>query len=321
MKSLLLEAVGRLRSMAVLPPIPGPDEVVLRMSHCAVCRTDAKMWREGHRDLILPRILGHEICAFDEVSGGRFVVWPGRACGECAYCRAGVENLCSHMIILGFHRDGGYAELLAAPASSLIPIPPVLPGHLACLAEPVGCALNALDQIQLSEGNSILIYGGGSLGLLMAMAAREMGAEPFLVETNSHKLERSKEFRTRLGIGGSIGNSCAEFDAAVNATPSFNTLPEGLSKIKAGGCFCLFSGLPNEGFIPVSLINEIHYRQLHLVGAYGCTRNQMAQAIALLQCRQEAIELLVEELIGLDQVPSALPRVLSGEAFRFIVAF
>jgi L-iditol 2-dehydrogenase len=321
MKSLLLEAVGRLRSVAVPPPKPEPNEVVLRVSHCAVCRTDAKMWREGHRDLVLPRILGHEVCAFDEVHGDRFVVWPGSACGECAQCRAGLENLCRHMSILGFHRDGGYAEFAAAPASSLIPVPPTLPGRLACLAEPLGCALNALEQIQTSSGKSILIYGGGALGLLLAMAARDAGAEPFLAEINARKLERSEGFRLRLGITGSVENHRSDFDAVINATPALDTLPEGLSGLKAGGWFCLFSGFPNEGFIPVSLINEIHYRQLHLVGAYGCTRVNMAKAVTLLDRYQDDIEPLIEETINLDRVPGVLSSVLSGQAFKFIVAF
>jgi L-iditol 2-dehydrogenase len=321
MKALLLEAVGRLRPVAVPPPKPGPNEVVLLVSHCAVCRTDAKMWHEGHRDLILPRILGHEICAFDEASGGRFVVWPGKACGECATCRAGLENLCRQMTILGFHRDGGYAELVAAPASSLIPVPALLAGHLACLAEPLACTLNALEQIRLSRGKSILIYGGGSMGLFMAMAAREIGAEPFLVETNRRKLERSEEFRTRFGIPGSVESNRTEFDAVVNATPALTTLSEGLSKLKSSGWFCLFSGFLNEGLIPANLINEIHYRQVHLVGAYGCTRDQMKRAVGLLDRCQDGIDSLIEETIHLDRVPGILSSVLSGQTFKFIVAF
>jgi len=135
------------------------------------------------------------------------------------------------MSILGFHKNGGYAEFVAAPASSLIAVPADLPGHLACLAEPLASALNALEQIKLSRGTSILIYGGGALGLLMAMAAREAGAEPFVVETNQRKLERSQEFRSSFGIAGGLDCRRTEFDAVINATPNFTTFPDGLSKL------------------------------------------------------------------------------------------
>jgi L-iditol 2-dehydrogenase len=321
MKCLLLEAVGRLKPAEILPPKPGQDETVLKVSHCAVCRTDAKMWREGHRDLILPRILGHEICGSDEKSGGRFVAWPGRSCGECAPCRAGLENLCRHMSILGFHRDGGYAENISVPVSSLIPVPAALPGHLACFAEPLGCALNALEQVGLSSGMSLLIYGAGTLGLLLAMAARAIGGEPFLVETNSRKLDRSREFRRSFGITGNLTCGSGEYDAAINAAAAPSTFNEGIYKLKAGGCFCLFSGFSGGDPIPADLINEIHYRQLHVVGAYGCTRDNMAKALVLLQCYRDDIESLIEDRIGLEQVPDVLSAVLSGQALKSVVVF
>ena len=320
MKALLLETVGRITTKDLPAPEPKPEEVVLKVSHCAVCRTDAKMWQQGHRDLVLPRILGHEICAYKQTSGERFVVWPGAACGECAPCRAGLENLCRHMSILGFHRHGGFAELVAAPTSSLIPVPADLPGPLVCLAEPLACALNALDQSKLSSGMSVLIYGGGTLGLLIAMAARELGAEPFLVETNRRKLERSKALQLEFGIIGTLECPDAEFDVAVNATPSLSTFSEGLSRVKADGRFCLFSGF-SDSSVPTGLINEIHYRQLQVVGAYGCTRDQMVRALNLLRHHEHTFDLLIEDRLGMEQVPAILPAVLSGEAFKYVVVF
>jgi L-iditol 2-dehydrogenase len=321
MKALLLETVGRITTIDLPTPEPKPDEVVLKVSHCAVCRTDAKMWQQGHRDLVLPRILGHEICAYNQVNGERFVVWPGMACGECVPCRAGMENLCRHMSILGFHRHGGFAELVAVPTSSLIRVPADLPGPLACLAEPLACALNALDQSRLSPGMSVLIFGGGTLGLLIAIAARELGAEPSLVESNRRKIERSRALRLKFGIIGTIECPDAEFDAAVNATPSLSTFSEGLAGLKADGRFCLFSGFSGSSSIPTGLINEIHYRQLQVVGAYGCTRDQMIRALTLLRQHEHTFELLVEDRIGMAQVPAILPAVLSGEAFKYVVVF
>jgi L-iditol 2-dehydrogenase len=222
---------------------------------------------------------------------------------------------------LGFHRDGGYAEFIAAPVASLIPVPPDLPGHLACLGEPLGCALNALDQLTLSPGMTLLLYGGGTLGLLTAMAARTMGIDPFVVETNGEKLRRSERFRKSFGIVGKVACNNSDFDAVINATTALTTLPEGLSRLKSGGRFSLFSGFPGDGSLPVALLNEIHYRQLHLVGAYGCTRKQMALALNLLRGAGSDAELLIEECINLDQVPAVFPAVLSGGVFKFVVVF
>jgi D-arabinose 1-dehydrogenase-like Zn-dependent alcohol dehydrogenase len=82
MRCLLLETFGRLEFAEIPPPKPTQDEMLLKVSHCGVCRTDAKIWHEGHRDLILPRVLRHEIFGSEKESGSRFVAWPGRSCGE-----------------------------------------------------------------------------------------------------------------------------------------------------------------------------------------------------------------------------------------------
>lgn len=87
------------------------DRVFLKVICCAICRTDAKMWRSGHRDLVLPRVLGHEIAGIDPASGQLYAVWPGQVCGTCDYCRTGRENLCEEMQIIGFHTDGGVPGL------------------------------------------------------------------------------------------------------------------------------------------------------------------------------------------------------------------
>jgi len=320
MKSLVLESPGVLKLTDMQVPEPEPHERLLRVTHCAVCRTDAKMWSQGHRDLRLPRILGHEVCVVPSDSSGRFVVWPGTACGTCEYCRKGFENLCSAMEILGFHRHGGFAEYLAAPADSLVPVPPELPGAIACLAEPLACTLNALDRVGAAPGERLLIYGAGPVGLLMALAARSRGALPFLHEINAEKLARSHDFRGQIGAELHREDRPGDYDVAVNAAPAWETLGAGLRNLAAGGRFCVFSGFPAGDPVPAGLINEIHYRQLVVSGAYGCTRDQMREAVGILCAFREAAQRLIEDTIGLPRVADAFSSILSGMVLKFVVA-
>lgn len=297
-----------------------PGETVLRVSHCSVCRTDAKAWQKGHRDLTLPRVLGHEIAGIDESTGGRFVVWPGRACGACPDCSAGHENRCLHMSILGFHRDGGFAEYVTVPESALIPIPPSLPGHLACLAEPLACTLNALESTGISSGKSVLIFGAGAVGLMASLAARAQGATAFVLEPNPAKYAKSEAFRQAVGVRTFPGSDAGGMDIAVSAAPSLDTFTEGLKRLKPGGRFCHFSAFVDDSPVPLSCINDIHYRELQVTGAYGCTRNQMNGALRLLDEYREQAALLIEETIDLKRVPDVLPIILSGQALKFVVA-
>lgn len=321
MKCLQLEQPGFLHLRQKATPEPKDREVLLRISHCALCRTDAKMFRQGHRDLILSRVLGHEICGLDPETHKRFVVWPGRSCGACSPCLRGEENLCRQMRILGFHRDGGLSEFVTVDKTALIPIPTSLPGEIACLAEPLACALNALQQANLGEEEKLLIYGAGPVGLLMALAAVSRGIDTHIAEKSPSKLQRSEEFRTRLNISVAQDVNDSEFDAVINAAPAVETFIDGIAKLRPGGCFCVFSGITDVAAIPTHVLNEIHYRQLRVVGAYGCTWAQMADAVELLSNRQKDVLLLIERRIRLEDVPDALLQILNGEKFKYVVEF
>ena len=319
MKSLILEKIDCLNYQKTPIPVAGSDEILLKVTHCAVCRTDAKMWKMGQRDLVLPRILGHEICGYEMDGQKRFVAWPGKACGTCVQCKQGTENLCETMKVTGFHKNGGFAEYVTVPESSLISIPDELPGNIAALAEPLACAINALEMINVTAGSKVLIYGAGTAGLLIALAVKEKNANPFIAEINSVKIERSKKFQDKTGIKAAQEFNQMKFEFVINAASSVDTFLNGVRMLKSGGGFCLFSGFTDSRSISADLINEIHYLQLKVTGAYGCTRRQIKEAVKILTKQQDKVDLLIEEYLNLEQVPSVLPKILSGEYLKFII--
>lgn len=303
----------------IAPPSPSPGWTIVRTARCALCRTDAKMWKQGQRDLVLPRVLGHEISGWREDTNERVAVWPASTCGQCAYCRSGTENLCPHIQILGFSADGGLADKVLVPEPSLFMLPPDLPHAVACLAEPLACCINALDQANVGATHAVLIFGGGPVGLLMGLASRARHAEPFIVDINPQRLQQSEEFRTVLEIPGNSDPGSIVFDFAVNACPSVETISNGTACLKPGGSFCVFSGLGKDDSVPAHTLNEVHYRQLHVVGAYGCTRDQFGRAIGILHEFQGTARLLIESEIGLETTALALERLLSQQGMKIIV--
>ena len=319
MKAWVLTKPGRGGVAEVRSPVAGRHDTLLRVRACALCGTDAKAWAHGHRDLRPPRILGHEICAEDPRSGRRFVVWPGSGCGSCGNCVSLNGSLCQSTRILGFHRDGGLAERLAAPTASLVPVDDAIPDALAALAEPTACALNGIETAFVKRGDRVLIVGGGPVGLLAALAARDASAEPFVLEARSERLDRSAEFRERLGIQAGTEPPRGEFDAALNAAPDPAGVDRPLALLRAGGHFAFFSGMPSDAGVPARTLNEAHHRRLTVHGAYGCTRDQMVKALAVIGAHREAAASLVDAEIPLDDVTDALPRLLAGDAMRLVV--
>ncbi|MGD8662110.1 MAG: alcohol dehydrogenase catalytic domain-containing protein [Desulfobacterales bacterium] len=299
---------------------PLEDYKLLKVQYCAVCRTDAKMWNEGHRDLVLPRVPGHEIVAIDS-SAKRVAVWPGINCGGCGYCLSGRENLCEHMKIIGFHTDGGFADYILAPQRSLIPVPDQIPSLLVCFAEPTGCALNAVDKLKLKPGDRMIIYGGGTLGLIAALVCLTKGAIPLIVEKSAEKIDKAKPFLDECGIQCRQDTGQTEFEAALNACPDHIAFNSSILKLAKGGRFSFFSGLSKNQNIQTDLLNLMHYKEAELYGTYGLTRNNMAEAVVLIEQNVTAYEKLIEDLVPPQQVPSLFADVLSGKSLKYIIDF
>lgn len=317
---LVLKGLKDLTWQTAPKPSPESGFIVLRVHYCAVCRTDAKMWNEGHRDLVFPRVPGHELIAADE-SGNRFVVWPGTTCGRCRYCRSGRENLCEEMKIMGFHHDGGFSDYLLAPRENLIPVPPELPSHIACFCEPVGCVLNALEKLSLKARDRMIIFGGGTLGVLIAIIAKDKGYRPTVIEKNAEKIEKLMDIFTHLDIPCVKETTESEFDASLTACPDPIAFSLGVAKLGKGGRFSFFSGLTKNEHIETNLLNLIHYKENQVHGAYGLTRAHMRDALPYLARHADLLGKLIEGIFPPSEAANIMPKVLGGDALKFILAF
>ena len=319
MKVLILKGIKHLYIDDIDTPDCSDNEILLKVLYCSVCRTDAKMWSQGQRDLVLPRVLGHEICGQKLDSAERFIVWPANICNNCNYCRNGVENLCNTIQVIGFHRDGGFAQYIKVPKESLIRISENIPPEIACMTELLSSAINAVEQVNIQKNQKVLIYGGGPAGLLLGIACQHFGADSFIIEKKSEKIKLGSQFCKNAGIYISDAVTFDNFDVVINAAPDPTSLPAGILKLNTGGKYCIFSGLPNNNNLSVDLLNEVHYRQLTLIGAYGSTKEHMKIALKILENNIQTVSLLIHEIIKLEDVPSVLPKVLLGQSLKYVV--
>jgi 2-desacetyl-2-hydroxyethyl bacteriochlorophyllide A dehydrogenase len=318
MKALVLEDIKKIRIANIEVPNCGNEETLLKVTYCSVCRTDAKMWFQGQRDLILPRILGHEICGQTIDTDEHYIVWPASTCNKCHFCKNGIENLCHDIQVIGFHRDGGFAQYVKVPKEALIKVPKGVPPEIACMTELLSSAINAIEQVKLQKNQKVLVFGGGPAGLMLALACKHYEAEPFIVENNPKKIEQIEQICKKADVH--ISDPVFDkFDVVVNAAPDPNTLEEGIMKLNSGGKYCLFSGFTKNINIPSELLNEIHYRQLTIIGAYGSTKRQMEIALKILENNTQTIRMLIHKIITLESVPAVLPEILLGQNLKYIV--
>jgi L-iditol 2-dehydrogenase len=290
------------------------------------------MWQRGHPALHCPRILGHEISGVvaevaKEVEGvkigDKVQVYPGISCGTCRFCRQGRENLCPSIRILGFSVDGGFSQYLTLPEQAisqgcLITVPHPLSSAEAAMAEPLACCLNGLEKVAMRQGETVLIFGAGPMGCLFAMAAKHHGSgRVIVVEKDSNRIHQA-----RVGLGDDVLDptnvelvqAVQELTGGVGADVVVTCFREAaleyplLDLAAPGGRVLMFSGISaDKGVVPTDL-NAVHYRELALVGAYGCTSIQCQRALGLMADGLDVHWLISQnvDLHGLEESFSAL---------------
>ena len=174
-------------------PEPGAGEVLLRIECVGICGSDIEYYRHFQCGAFTPRepfVLGHEFCGIIEkighgvthiALGSRAVVEPSISCATCRYCLEGHYNLCDNMRFYGSasaypHLNGGFREYLTAPIRNLHVLPAQFSAAEGALLEPLAVAVHALRRARPLDNNRLLIIGGGTIGQLLAMAARAYGA-------------------------------------------------------------------------------------------------------------------------------------------------
>ena len=319
MKAVLIEKIGSFKYTEMDVPVPKSGEALIKVSVTGLCRTDLKIIKVGHRDLLLPRVPGEEVIGIVEAMGSddleisigqRVYIYPGISCGECRPCKSGAGNLCEEMKIMGFHRDGGFAEYLSAPLKSLTPVPDELPDEEAILTEPLSCCLNAIELARISEGDKVGIWGAGPAGTLLSRAVKAFGGTALNVE---------KDKRRRLLIEGYETLPEKGLDAAFVAVGDKNAYIEAMESLGPRGRLVVFSGLPKDGSLFQVDFNRMHYLEQTVVGAYGCSYRHGVQALNMIAAGQVNVKDMISHKMPLSELEEALGLVERREGMKILL--
>ena len=333
MRAAMLTAPGQLSVRESPRPACPPGGVLLRVMACGLCASDLKMWRLGHKELKLPRILGHEVIGLVQESrdspiaaGLAVQVAPGMPCGACPACLGGHHNRCAQVGVLGFSLDGGLAEYMAVPAKgvaggALIPLPAGLDMTAASLAEPLACALNAWQQAGLTAGETVAVIGAGPVGRLAAWSAKALGARSVVV-MDQDPARLMELGLPAVGVKGKGWLDAARealkggADVVLPACPDPRVLPWGMELLNPGGRLVMFSGLKEPARLD---LNQVHYRELSIIGAYGCTAEQNRRALDFLAQNAIPHNLIISHCLPLEQVPQGLELMERRGALKVVI--
>lgn len=221
MKACVLHAIGDLRYEEVSDPVMKSGEVLLRIRAAGICGSDIqRVFDKGTYHF--PTIPGHEFAgevvdAFDGADkaliGKRAAVFPMLPCMHCPSCQIGEYAQCKNYNYYGSRCDGGFAEYLAVKAENLVMVPEEVSLEEAAMCEPTAVAIHALSQVGVRFGDTVTIYGAGTIGVLLALIASNWGAERvILADIDDRKLE----FARSLGFEHAYNSATSDILAIIS---------------------------------------------------------------------------------------------------------
>ena len=274
-------------------PTPGPDELLVRVQVCGVCRTDLHLALHELPPRRPGTVPGHEVVGrVHEVGadvrgfapGHRVgVAWLRSTCGRCTWCRRGAENLCPDSTYTGWDADGGYADYLTVPAAFAYALPDHLPEGLdGDATAPLLCAgiigYRALRRAQLPPGGRLGIYGFGASAHITAQIALAQGAEVHVLTRD----EPARALALRLGAasaGPATGAPPVPLDAAVLFAPVGDLVPVALAALSPGGTLAV-AGI-HLSDVPVLDYQRHLFRERTLTSVTANTRADGEELLAL----------------------------------------
>lgn len=256
---------GTLRVVEQARPVPGPDELLIRLRLAGICNTDLEL-TQGYKQF--EGLLGHEFVGDvlegpSEWIGQRVVGEINVSCGECDLCRQGFPTHCRRRRILGMqHYDGVFADCFRLVARNALPVPASIPDQVAVFTEPLAAACQVLETIHLQPSDRVILLGAGKLGLLVAQVVRLAGVDLSVIVRH----ERPAALLARWGIRAVARSEVPQgsADVVIDCTGSADGFADALDLVRPRGTIMLkstYHGLPQADLTRV-VVNE-----LRLVGS------------------------------------------------------
>jgi L-iditol 2-dehydrogenase len=310
-------------------PVAGPGEVVVAVQAAGICGTDIHA-TQGLFPWQPPLVMGHEYSGIVRAVGrgvsprlvGRAVACePSEGCGACPACEAGRISQCPRA-----RRMGGFAERVALPAGCVHPLPRGLDPVTAALTEPAACCLAGLEMYRMPRGATVLVIGGGIMGLLTMAIARQRGARRLWL---SDPIEERRRMARRLGASTVIDPTREDLrervmaltrgrgaDVVAEAVGKPDLVAEALTLVRPTGVLQLVGVNPKGSRLPLDLW-DVHFREVRIHGAFG-RGTAFRRALKLMPTL--GVKPLATARFPLDRIEEAFAHAAAGRGVKTMIS-
>ncbi len=333
MRAVIIDAPGIIRVDNVPDPTPRPDEVLVRVGACGICGTDLHII-DGDSPLArYPIIPGHEfagevVAVGSDVAqrygkenitvGSRIAVEPNLYCGHCDSCRTGHENLCLNYAALGVTTNGAVAQYVAVPVAKAYALPDNISFREGALIEPVSCAVHGMHILNPRSGDTFLIVGAGTMGvLLLQLAVRGGASRVAMVDVNAQRLALAEQLgptRTYSDIKQALKDEPLGFNCVIDATGVAPVIENAFMAVKRGGKLLIFGVASNEARISLSPF-RIYNDEITIIGSMAVLFSFQA-ALDLISTGVINTEAMLTKALPLQDFLEALDMVRYGKGVK-----
>lgn len=327
MRAVVFPRVGSVEVRDVPEPEPRPGWLIVEVGACGICGTDLHILAGEFPMARYPCIPGHEFAGtvvsvgmgIDGFTvGDRVGVMPSVFCGMCHFCRNGRANLCERGGGFGTSLPGGFAERVAVLPTHAYHLPDDLSFAEAALIEPLACVVHGFHRLAPRAGQSYLVYGAGTMGLMLAQYARFAGGRTVaLVDTNPIKLERAREFGFEV-LGASLDDVRAVaplgFDNVIEATGVTRVAEAAFDAVIRGGRLLLFGVCP-PGEKAAYEAFQIYNSEIDVIGSMAVF-DSYEPALEAMAAGAIDAKRMVTHSYPLEAFPEALEVLRRGEAMK-----
>lgn len=338
MKAAIFYGPKDLRIEEVADPLPGPGEIVVDIGAATTCGTDLKSYMRGHPAIfsVLPSRFGHEFAGVVSAVGegvttfgiGDHVVCGNSApCGNCFYCSIDRQSLCENLFFL----HGAFAERILVPSiivsKNTYKLPHHVPFEEAAIVEPLACVVHGIDVAPIRVGDTVVINGAGSIGLMFTRLATLRGASVISTDLSDDRLAMAR----RMGAAETInvrgfddpvaevrrrtpGNRGA--DVAVEAVGLPETWEQTIRELRPGATAILFGGAKAGAAISVDT-TSMHYSEYTLKGVFHHAPRYVRTAADLLAKRQVDGRLMLTEVRPLERLVETLEDMSEQRGLKY----
>lgn len=322
MRAIVFESEGHLALRERADLIPGHKEVLIETAAVGLCGTDTHVFDGEFEGTVFPLVPGHEATGTvvglgDGVSGvvvgDHVAVNPSTVCGECEFCLNGKQNLCRYWNGLGVvASDGAAQERFTAPIANVYKLKPETDLFQAALIEPLACAIRGWDVLPRRLGDHVLVYGSGTMGLIMAQLAPRTGAASVsIVDINEQRLQTAAEVGIERRFTNADDAEHNRWDVVIDCTGNIRAIEDGLPRVKAGGTFQHFGVAPADAAAKYSPF-RIYRDEVSIVGTMAVL-NSFGRAVEMFEAGALQPEPMISHSFTLDDYSLALEMFREGK--------